>query len=325
MAFRFRLDEPIEKGFRRIGAEQIERARKELAAHVDPATEVHESRKCLKRIRALLRLGRAGLGEAVFRTENARFRSIAAVLAPARDDHVLLETIVKLEAEAGDGPRSALARLKAVLFAGRSADQTDAAPGMIEEARAGLERALRRFRRLRLEPNDFSVLAEGLTRCYRRGLKGLDTAYAEESDEAFHELRKSVQTHWRQMALLSRTWPAVIEARVEAARELSQMLGEDHDLALLKARLASLPAGALPAGEADEVAHLIGSRQGALRAAAEPRGRMIFAERAKAHGRWIAALWEAAVAKSRADLRLADLAAPKPAKAKARAPAAART
>src|SRR5262249_47698860 len=85
MAFRFKIDEPIEKGFRRVGAEQIEKARRQLSANADPAAEVHEARKCMKRARALLRLGRNGLGETVYRAENAQLRSIAQSLSGARD------------------------------------------------------------------------------------------------------------------------------------------------------------------------------------------------------------------------------------------------
>lgn len=302
MAFRFRFDEPIEKGFRRIGAEQIERARRQLAANTDPATEVHEARKCMKRIRALLRLGRQGLGETVYRAENAHFRAIAGSLASARDDYVLLETIVKLTAETeGHAVAPALNRLKATVAVRHpeKANGTDASGRA--EADAALERALRRFRRLRLEPDSFTTLERGLVRTYRKGLECRDVAYAENTDDGFHEWRKCVQTHWRHMALLSRAWPELFEAEIEAARRLSQILGDDHDLALLRMKLAALPPDALPTGDADRIEGLIAARQTALRRAAGPQGEVIFAERPKAHGRRIAGIWHGAAALSRED------------------------
>jgi hypothetical protein len=283
MAFRFRLDEPIEKGFRRIGAEQIERARRQLSAGADPATEIHEARKCMKRVRALLRLGREGLGETVFRAENAHFRSIAGLLASARDDHVLLETIVKLTAETEDRATTpALHRLKETLIAQRSETADDTAVSGRAEADATLERALRRFKRLRLAPDGFATLERGLVRNYRKGLERRDVAYAENTDDAFHEWRKCVQAHWRHMALLSRAWPAMFEAEIEAARRLSQILGDDHDLALLRIKLAALPPDTLLAGDVEKVERLIATRQTALRRAARPQGDIIFAERPKA-------------------------------------------
>jgi len=304
MAFRLRLDEPIEKGFRRIGAEQIERARRQLEAHRDPAVEVHEARKCLKRVRALLRLGREGIGEATFRSENARFRAIAKRLAPARDNHVLLETLTRLEAERSEGPLGAtLGRLKAALLSEASQGPAGSRAADAGLAQAELAKALRRFRRLTIEPNDFATLARGVTRSYRRGLEWLGAAYAETTDEAFHEWRKSVQTHWRHMALLVRMWPEMVEARVAAARELSQILGEDHDLSLLKHHLAELGDGALSRAERGSVEALIRERQRVLRAAARPRGQMIFAERPKAHGRRIASVWDAAATRLREEKR----------------------
>jgi hypothetical protein len=305
MAFRFKVDESIEKSFHRIGLEQIQRAQKQLGANVPPETGIHEARKCIKRIRALLRLGRNGLGDQTFRAENARFRDIATRLAPARDDHVILQTALMLEADAGDEARAALARLRAVIADHAGKAVTDRGTG-IAEANSALERAARRFRRLAVKPDDFATIAKGLTRTYRRGLKWSAEAYARGDDEAFHEWRKCVQAHWRHMSLLSRAWPAMFEARVALARDLSQILGQDHDLAILKARLATLPAGSLSKSDVDEIARMIAARQQALRRTARPRGRMLYAEKAKAHGSRIVALWHAAVALHRDESEAGD-------------------
>lgn len=296
MAFRFRLDEPIEKGFRRIGAEQIERARLQLKANADAAAEVHEARKCMKRIRALLRLARDGLGEAVFRAENARFRDIAGSLASARDDYVLLETIVKLAADnEGQATSLALTRFKQAVVAQRSETPGDGTDRRAE-ADAALDRALRRFRRLKLAPDSFATLERGLVRNYRKALECRDLAYTDNTDEAFHEWRKCVQAHWRHMALLSRAWPTLFEAEIEAARSLSQTLGDDHDLALLRIKLSALPPDTLSTRETEAIDALIETRQAALRRAARSQGEVIFAERPKAHGRRIAGVWHGAAA-----------------------------
>ncbi len=305
MAFRFRLREPIVKDFRRIGAEQIERALGQLSAGVDIPKEVHEARKCLKRVRALLRLGREGLGEEVFQAENTRFRTIAGRLSSARDDHVVIETLVQLEATADDDEaRAALRRARAAILQTRTAEDTAGRavdPATLSEVQAELTCALEGFRDLKLSPKGAPTLVAGLVRVYRRGRKGLLTAYATGNDEDFHTLRKAVQAHWRHMALLTRLWPQMFSARVEAARELSQILGDDHDLALLKTRIAALDAEALSDVENDALLALILARQDMLRRLAKPRGIMLFAAPPKAHGRWIAALWDAAVAKAKLD------------------------
>ena len=306
MAFRFRLHEPITKDFRRIGAEQIDRALAQISAGVDVATEVHEARKCLKRLRALLRLGREGLGEEVFQTENARFRDIAGRLSSVRDDHVVIETLVKLEAStADDEARTALRRARAAFLDARASDDEGAAPAVdpatLSDVRAELAAALKGFRDLKLSPKSPSTLVAGLVRIYRRGRKSLITAYATGDDEDFHTLRKAVQAHWRHMALLTRLWPEMFSVRVEAARELSQILGDDHDLALLNARIAAFDADILTDDEKAALLSLIGARQSILRRLAKPRGDMLFAASPAGHGRWITAVWEAAVAKAKID------------------------
>jgi CHAD domain-containing protein len=297
MAFRFKIDEPIEKGFRRIGAEQLERARRQVSSAADPVSEIHEARKCLKRTRALLRLGREGVGEQVFQTENARIRDISAQLAPARDDHVLRETIVALAAEAPPQLRPAIHRLKTTLLA----DLAQSPEPDREGALASLEDALARFRRLKIEPNEFQTLELGLARSYRRAVRHFATAYEDQSDESFHDCRKGVQSYWRHMQLLSRAWPEKFNAGVGIARELSQILGNDHDLAALKHRLTTLSADAFAPDDRTAIDQFICERQELLRRAAHPRGEMIFSERPKAFARRIAAIWSAAAVKDQAD------------------------
>lgn len=320
MAFRLKLDEPIESGVRRIATEQIERVRRQISARVDPATEIHEARKSLKRIRALLRLAREGLGETVFAAENARFRTIAAALAPARDAHVVQQTVARLAA--GGTDTAALEAIRVALLAHDATDAASAATVDIDDTATALDRAQRRVKRLAVDPDTFDTLVRGLVRNYRRGLDRFEAAYRDNGDETFHQWRKSVQTHWRHMALLSRAAPALFEAHIAAARELSQILGDDHDLAILKARIGALPEGAVPPAEADAVRRLIATRQDALRLAARPRGEIIFAETPKAHGRRIAAVWQGAGAVARLEAAAEATPAKAPAGRKRARPAA---
>lgn len=320
MAFRLKLGEPIEKGFRRAGLEQIERARKQLSARVDAASEVHEARKCIKRVRALLRLGRHGLGETVFRAENAHFRAIGNALAPARDTHVMVETIVKLLAEDDHDAAPGLRALKEAIVA-EVRSLPDDADLTRSEADAALERAQKRFRRLALKPDEFSALELGLVHNYRRGLERRALAFAEGHDEAFHDWRKTVQAHWRHLALISKAWPALFDAQIATARELAQVLGDDHDLAMLRHKIRGVSPDVLARAEAAKIEALVAKRQEALRAAAGPLGAKVFAERPKALGRRISAIWEAAAARSDDTEVKAAPAAKKPVAGKATADA----
>jgi hypothetical protein len=96
------------------------------------------------------------------------------------------------------------------------------------------------------------------------------------------------------MALVSRAWPDYFACRVVAARALSQILGDDHDLAMLRAHLAALPPTRLPAMHVSEIERLATARQQELRAEAAPRGRQLFVEGAKGHSRRVGEIWRAA-------------------------------
>src|SRR5262249_34360662 len=97
MAYRCKIEEPLAKGIRRIAREQVQRAAQRLAQADDGPAAIHDVRKHLKRVRALLRLVRPVLGDTAFRRENARFREIGLLLAGARDLDVLKETVAALE------------------------------------------------------------------------------------------------------------------------------------------------------------------------------------------------------------------------------------
>ena len=304
MAFRFKLGESFEDGFRRIALEQIDRASSQLQHGDKQDVAIHETRKGLKRVRALLQLMRPAIGNDTFKSENALIRDIGLSLSGARDRDVLLETASKLDT----GSRRAVAEaLKDAILASNGKCE----PLPLKAATEQLAAVRKRLSELTVSGVGFDVVGQGLENSYRRARKALHRAYADPSDEAFHEWRKGTQRHWRQMALLLRAWPACLEARVSEARELSQLLGDDHDLAVLVAFLHSDAA----AGISEEVVAVVETaartQQGQLRLKAKPRGERLFAARPRRLRHEIAGYWDAS-------LRLKDLEEPPPPPAKAK-------
>ena len=111
MTYRFKLQEPIGQGVRRVGLEQIEIAAAKLADKGDISTAIHDARRCLKRLRALLRLIEPGLAEGLYRREAARLAGIGRLLAGARDLHVMQQTLGKLTRRFDALPAGATERL----------------------------------------------------------------------------------------------------------------------------------------------------------------------------------------------------------------------
>lgn len=290
MPYRFKIDEPVEKGFRRIAREQLDAALQEIASPEVHPKGVHECRKSLKRLRALVRLVAPALGKDRARRRIKALGEVARLLAGRRDQTVMMDTVAKLASESGPDGATTLAPLRIHFekILGNAPQVLD--PDCASKARLLLLRETKKFSHASLKKRGFAALEGGLEKSYRHGRKALKIAYTEPSDETFHTLRKSVQWHWRQMSLLSRAWPEEFAVRVSAARELSQLLGDDHDLAMLIK--ATAEADDISYDQKEAIIGLCVRKQQALRAASEHRTERLFAESTKAFTNRLAAYWK---------------------------------
>ncbi len=290
MAYRFKLKESLSRGVRRIGAEQFELAEGHLRSVTDPAVSIHETRKCLKRLRALLRLARLAVGEKPYQHENGELQRMGHLLSPARDAEVMRQTLAKLETRLSGNRKIIADRLREHL------DQT--VPAEADKVRgkvlSSLGRAKRRFAQIKVQNDGFDALEAGLHATYRKGRRALAQVQMEPDDEAFHDLRKSVQHHWRQMLLVSRAWPEVCRARASAARDIGQILGEEHDYAVLAAFTQAHRNNGLASDEIDVIHQDCRARQLELRRLALPRAKRLFAERPRRFAHQMAVSWDAA-------------------------------
>lgn len=283
MSFRFKVKEPLAEGMQRIALEQIEIAQGELRSNADAEAAVHNARRALKRLRALLRLVRPALSEAEYRRQSQRFAGIGRQLSGERDRHVMRQTLKKLTAETQGVSEEFTAAFEAALA------QAPAASGRSGgDARASAARALVSARKSLggvLEQLDAQQVFEGMKAVYRRGRRLHRRCHAPAdgqvaTGEDFHALRKAVQQHWRHMQLLSRSWPDALGARAAEAKALSQILGEDHDLHVLSTFL-SAHADALPQEARAALLAAAARAQTALRERARLHADRLFAERAR--------------------------------------------
>src|SRR5207244_130714 len=77
-------------------------------------------------------------------------------------------------------------------------------------------------------------LGPGLEQVYRRGRKALRAARRDPSVENLHELRKRAKDLWHAGQLLQECQPKRAKQLARRAHALSDLLGEDHDLAVLR-------------------------------------------------------------------------------------------
>jgi CHAD domain-containing protein len=256
MAYRLSLADDVPGSVRACAREQLARAAALLAdPGADPVDAVHEVRKHLKKTRSLLRLARPALGDRAYRERNAQLRELGLALSGARDADVLAQTVAQLaEHAAGRLPAVDFEQLRAAL------DEEAAAARAATEAGGARDDVVARLRAAADQVGDWPLdgagweeLVAGAARAYGRGRDALAAAQEEPADERMHAWRKRVKDLWYHQRLLTPAWPLVLGAYADEAHALSELLGDDHDLALLRARIergvALGPAAAADAGE----------------------------------------------------------------------------
>ncbi len=306
MAYRLSIAGDVPNSVRACAREQLAGAVEQLErAGEDPVRAVHEARKHLKKTRALLRLVRPALGDKACRRENLALRDAGLALSGARDADVRAETAAKLAGYAtGRLPADVFAQLHDALAAEAAAGRGDAGsePTDFAAVIAELRAAELRIETWPLDAADWDTVVAGAARAYARGREAFAVARATPDPELLHAWRKRAKDLWYHQRLLAPAWPAILCAQAEEAHRLSELLGDDHDLAVLAARLADETAPLPPAVDADRAAllTLIEQRSHELRAAATQLGHRIYAESPKAFTRRLARYVRAALEQQRA-------------------------
>ena len=237
--YRLHADEYVPDGIRRIAGGQLLSAREDLdgASKQTLGDAVHETRKRLKRLRACLRLSRDALGDGTYDRENTIFRMAGRRLSAARDAEVLVETLDGLrERFAAELAPAATDALRARLHDEheRAMDGLRDDEAAIDATLAELDAARTRAAGWTLDADGFAAVRPGLGRIYRRGRKRMRAATREPTTENLHEARKRVKDLWHATQIVRPAAPKKLKRLSKRAHHLADLLGDDHDLAVLR-------------------------------------------------------------------------------------------
>jgi CHAD domain-containing protein len=285
-AYRLRRGEDTADGVRRVARGQLDLAGDQLDAGAglrgDLDGAVHETRKAFKRLRALVRVSRDALGDEAYRRENRIYRDAGRRLSSARDAAVLVHTLDGLTARYRDeladdafaGLRVALASEAQDASKALSADRTT-----VDEVHGTLEAARRRVGGWPLpDDGDLAMLEPGFERIYRRGRRALETARKDHDTDSFHELRKRAKDLWHAAQVLRPAAPKAMKELGRRAHALSDVVGDDHDLAVLRGAARERQATLAP-GELALLERLIARRRARLQRKALAHGRRLYASK----------------------------------------------
>lgn len=298
MAFQFEADESVAKGVRRLARAQIDKALGELngLGDAEPEEVVHDTRKRIKKVRALIRLAGGGLGRKLVDREDDRFRDAGRPLSEVRDAGVLVQTLDRLAewsaGRAGPEPfgptREFLLGLKREITR-RVLDEGTALKRLV----GTLEEARREVKRWEVAGDDWDVLKVGVRRIYKRGSEAFHEATEAPTVEGLHEWRKRVKDLWYALDILRPIRPGYTGGRAEVAHKLADLLGDDHDLAVLREVLSAAGDGAVDAVSAEAILPMIEARRAELRRDALALGRDVYGERPKDFVGRLRAYWRA--------------------------------
>ncbi|MGI8603096.1 MAG: CHAD domain-containing protein [Verrucomicrobiales bacterium] len=290
MPLELEADEEIGAGLRRV-VEELARESSSLIRRSQSHQAVHETRKSIKKLRAILRLMRRALDDD-FSSENRSLRDTSRGLAGVRDAQVLVQTIAKLgELCVEQGSRAAFRRSRARLMPGAAIRRGSLKKFPARKIARELAKFLERATKWPFESMRSEDLAESLERLYRKGRTASRVAASHPNMENFHEWRKRVKDFWYSVRLLKLAWPGMMEALASELKRLSDLLGEDHDLAVLRERLATNSAAAR-AEDFFLLRKVIDQRQGELQRSAIALGKRLYLESPSAFAQRIGGYWE---------------------------------
>jgi CHAD domain-containing protein len=292
MSFQLEANESLGKSVKHIVRKQIESALSFLQARVLRDEAVHEARKHFKRIRAVIRLVRGELGEQIYHRENLCFRDAARPLTEIRDARVLLETFDKLR-ELMPAKSRALPTIRRSLekhhreIRRRVLNREHA----VATVKTSIKEAVERVEDWPIDNDNWPAIGSGLKSVYKKGSRAFDAATRDPSAETWHEWRKQSKYLWHQIQMLEPLWAEVLKKLGDEVHRLTQILGDDHDLTVLRHTLLGSIA-AFGGKEALETPIALAEhRSDELRREAVPLGRRIYLDSPndfadRFHGYW---------------------------------------
>jgi CHAD domain-containing protein len=299
MAERLRRRNPGVRGVERAIRRELKEAIETVEERWPPSDEaVHETRKRLKRSRAALRLIRPSLGERAYRRENRALRDAARPLSQVRDATAIFQagkSLMKRRASTNGGARLAPNHASALreLLAGdrrRTRERALGNSGRRDTIVSTLRTARECIDVAKLQEHGWSALGPGLRRVYRSARRAFAAARTEPTPTRMHEWRKQTKYLWHVLEMFEPVSPRELEKLGECLHDLSNQLGEDHDLVVLGRRLSQERAR-IAAAARKEVLDAIDHRRLELRAKAMALGAGLYEEKPRAFERRLERDW----------------------------------
>lgn len=274
-------NEPVTGSIKRIAHELNSQSIEALRNAVGREHEViHDVRKNLKKIRAVIRLIRDELGNEIYKKENTHYRDAGRQISDLRDATSLIEALDRLKGlYEKDLEHKYYIAVKEYLVEKRDkmSDQLLNEESILENLEKSILEADKRIQDWPIRNNSFATIKRSFLRVYQRGFSMLGYCMKDNSSEHLHEWRKRAKYLMYQLRVLLPLWPGMIERFDAEVNQLTDFLGNDHDLALLTLQINAND-GFSKDGNPDIINVLIKNRRKVLQEQAFLLGKKIYAE-----------------------------------------------
>lgn len=224
MGYHIEKGESLATAFGRIAAEEIDLAMAQ-SRRLHRGEAVHNARKALKRLRALLRSLRVAFPKKLFRAENRHIAATCRRISPLRDVHVQLRTLGKLKAAAspaGDHIRRQLLRQQSSFIR--------RIPALRKTVRALLDVSRQSLASWPLRKATAEDLASGLKRIYKQGREAFKTARKSPTPGHLHAWRKKTKSLGYGLEMIKNLGSGELSKMIRCSDILTEALGDDQDL-----------------------------------------------------------------------------------------------
>jgi CHAD domain-containing protein len=290
----------------RVMSERVAKAQDALdGADDDPTDAIHECRKRCKQVRGAIRLVRPAIDDdgdgdgdgGGYQRVNQLARDAARPLADYRDAAAMAQTFDRLTdrlAEHGVAPDAATS-VAGVLDTRRAASEgrSDQLADDIARSRSLLHELDETIESLDLATDGWGALGPGLAKTYDRGRSAMEDAIDGPTGPRFHEWRKRAKYTRYHLDLLAPSAPTVLEPLGTAFHDLTDALGDAHDLVVLGAWLRSDEAAELVDDDLTPVRVAIDGARAELEHRAVDLGRRLYVESPKRFAHRLGAYWQA--------------------------------
>jgi CHAD domain-containing protein len=239
VSFALKPQRSITRELKRIARKELDEASERLLQGDRDDDDVHEGRKSVKKVEALASL-LDQIGFAPPRKDVKRLRAARRILSRLRDADAIIETLEHLRSRFGHRiPEHTLGMIRTRLMRRKSQMMQRAQAGAGSLARAGKTlRKIRRSAKRWVAPSiELSDLTQVLRRSFRASRKAMKRAQMQGRAPDFHDWRKRVKVVWYQLRLLERLVSG-LSTQIEEFGELETALGEEHNLVVLRTKLA---------------------------------------------------------------------------------------